>query len=218
MKQIANTFDFGDWLSEYKTHLIAGAAALIILAGLLWNTFATGANENDYLTAANNFAIFKKSISNPKSTKEETFAALDKLDAQLKSFPEMREKYDGSISQLLLAKSYNDRALPYARRFLKRAQPNVLEAYHLFGEQTVELAAGNSEKAVEIAQNLAKTSKQDSLLHAFNTLQLALIEKSPQQWEDLKAALGEPGFQELNTIFSLGNINLIQFIRSQAKP
>lgn len=217
MKQIADTFDMGDWIAENKNYLIGGIIGLFLLTAFLWSKFATGANESDYVSAANNFTLFKKAITNPKASQDEVYATLDKLEPMLNKYNELRQKYDGDIAQLLLARNFNERALPFARRFLKNDHAPVLAPFAQVGNITVEVASGNKDRAIELGQELAKTAPQNTLLHAFNTLQLALLQNSPQEWEHLKTALRDKGFHTLSDIFTLGNVSLLQYIHSQSK-
>lgn len=211
----------GELLQKYGTYALAALAGLIVLTLLVWNLFAKGATENDYITASNNFTLLKRNLFAEKGNKDEAMAALDKLTVLLNQFPEMQTRYDSEVAQLLLAAGEIQKALPFAERFIARKQPAHLETFTDFGRGSIALAKGDTHAALEEGKQLATTAKDGSLLNAFNTIQLALLEQTQNPkaakefWEKIKQSQNQDSYKIIAYLFNHGSVNFNQFIESQ---
>ncbi|MFA6915615.1 MAG: hypothetical protein WC222_04400 [Parachlamydiales bacterium] len=221
MKQHHDDFYLGEWLAEYKKYLIGGGIAFALLLLLLWSQLGSGATQNDYIIASNQYTVFKKAISSP-NTANEALSELSKLSALMDKYPVLHQKYDGDIAQLLLAAGQKEQALPFANNFLKLDFDPSVNLYKEFAEQTIALSEGNTQKAIEKGNAITQASSPTSGLYAFSSFQTALLEKSlgdveiaRQAWSRLKNSLHEPAFQAISPLFTMGNVTLMQFISSQ---
>lgn len=222
MNQTNDDLYWSEWLAEYKKYLIGAIAAFLLLLVGLWSLIGNGASQNDYLTASNQFFLFRKAVSNPATSKTDALTELDKLSALMDKYPVLHEKYDGDIAQLLFASGQEEKALPFAKRFLKLDFDPSVAAYKTFAEQSIEIAGKNIPKAIELGNTIAQNASPTSGLYAFDAFQTTLLEKSQgntdlarQAWARLKGSLHEPSFQTISPLFTMGNVTLTQFISSQ---
>lgn len=221
MKQHNEDFYLSEWLAEYKNYLIGGGIALCLLLLTLWSQLGSGATQNDYIIASNQYTIFKKNIANP-STATEALTELDKLNALMDKYPILHQKYDGDIAQLLLSAGKNEKALPFAKNFLRNNIDPSVKLFKDFAEQTIAISENDTKKAVELGNTLTQIASPSSGLFAFSSFQTALLEKSlgeteiaRKAWARLKSSLHEPAFQTISPLFTMGNVTLMQFISSQ---
>ncbi len=224
MDSINKSDYFGDWLVENGRNILGGILAIIIICALLWYYFGKRMNENDYINATNQFILFKREVVTSKGDNAAALAALAKLEESMKLAPELHTKYDGEIAQLLLAMGENHQALDYSKRFLKLSYPKALQTYATFASQSVDVVEGNLQNALALAKTINEKANSSSLLSAYNLLQTALLEQAvgdsksaKASWEEIKASLNNGTVQTIAKLFSLGNINLTQFIEQQNK-
>ncbi len=181
------------WVSE-NGKLFVGAIFGCILAAFLGASLLGHKNqEKDYRQAEQNYLEFQKETDANLQQ-----VALDKLNAILKSYPNLQARYGGLIGQILLNRHHLTQALPYIEQTLKRTEQDHLSFYAAYAQTTLTLCQEKFSQALEEAKSLRdrminfpvkEESKQfGDYLYLFNLMRIALVYQQMQNnGEELQA-------------------------------
>ena len=220
------------WLSSKKKIILwslIGLFALLILSYRITAQRTLNA-ESDFFQAQAAFTQFQQ--ASQMDSKDEDKAAssdLEKLVAMMQRYPELKAKYEGSLSQMLLISGQVSQARLFAEDVFKRTQPDHLELYQdysktslLIGEQLYAQALQKAQQLKQgMDQNIAEAA--NPILYVLNLIRLAalyqkldqpaeeqqiweLFQDQPQRQEALIAA---------NHAFKAGRVSLNQYIENR---
>jgi hypothetical protein len=195
-----------EWLSQHGKTALYMLCALIALSLLVYrfSTGYTAHSEREYLAVANNFAFFEKSSPDKKE------ASLKELTAQLIAMPELQAAYGAPIGQTLLSREQTEEATPFITATLKRTQSDNLLQYRDFGANSLLIAQGKYQEALQSAIALkqrmladieassgARPANFGDSLFALNMLRIALLQQQLGQtdaelnsWKEWKQYAG----------------------------
>lgn len=225
-----------EWMLDNRKYL--PSAFLILLAVIVIGYKLTSGRasqaESNYLLAENYFSQIQSSEEGLAGA-EKRVEALTKLQSITNSYPELQSRYDGIISQLLLAQGEVEEAVPYAQRTLNRTSKDQAPHYEEFSKITLLISEAKYNEALshslKYKQKLTNLIATD-LLYTYNLLRIAMLYKEMGlQKEEVSAwkewTLHTSGKSEktikpetleiVNALFSEGNFNLARYIEGRKK-
>jgi hypothetical protein len=218
------------WISAHKQLLIGAFLSLIVMLIIAYRLIAHhNANaELDFLRAQTSFTQFQKNIlSDPEAAETD----LKQLQDLLKSYPDLRAKYDGAIAQSLLILNQAVKAKPFAEAVFKRTKSDHLNLYQEFSQTSLLIGNGEVQEALQkakelkLALDLPETAESHPALVAFNLLRLAILhqqlaqkDEERQSWELLENQLVSSRIHsELQKALQIGNTPISQYIEGRKK-
>jgi hypothetical protein len=218
------------WLTKHGLTLL-GALGVLFAALLLLYRFAAGsetASITDFIQADRQFSALENDLlTTGKVDITAAEAQLKKIDALLQRYPELQQKYDGPIAQMLISSDMTTQAIPYAKRLLQRTAPQkILGDYHAFGSATLAIAQDDTAEATLATSELQKRlTNNDAFsfaqLKAFNTLRSAVLAASPADaqklWQQIEtrsqsADANDIGYQLLAALLKDGDVSLTKYL------
>jgi tetratricopeptide (TPR) repeat protein len=164
-----------NWLQQIlkqKDRIFYGAMALVLVLVVGYRLAGSRSfkRQGDYAKAAH---ASEQILAGAKETE-----ALGNLQAALKKHSDLRSRYDGAVAQKLLEQEEVASAMPYAKRALKRTEERA-GPYHQFAKGSLLIAENRFEEALSASLALQEQIEggQNYLLHAYNTLRIAMLEE-----------------------------------------
>lgn len=205
-------------LLRYCKAITYGIAALMLFLLLAYRFAASSRSnsEKDYLNAETEFSKFSSSLE------EESQTAFKSLQAILNRHAELHPKYDGRIVQTLVKQGKTQPAQDYAQIALQRFEEPFSSLYGNFSQNTLFIAEGKYEKALEEAKKLKQALLQHAafsfgssgngafgeLLFAYNLLRIAILEQESGSvieentvWKELLERSGWSGESSPRPVF-----------------
>lgn len=226
------------WVVDNGSNILFGMV-LIVIAGILfyrYNSQSTIGATNDYINADKLISILERSpVPDPDS--------LDRLLEIMDKHPELHQKYDGNLAQILIKEGETERAQEIATKIINRTTQSNLPLYAYFAKTTLLINQEKYEAALKRAQALdMKMKKQAKLgndrkfgdtLYAYNLLRIGMIQrelglrdqelKTWQKWsqflnskEELEG-IDSKGFDIVLRQFTSGNLSLKNYIEERNK-
>lgn len=227
-----------EWIKTHLTQVVT--VALVILVGVVGIIYwAKADSEKDYLAADIAYERWNGKQEN----------VLLQLQKMLKKHPQLHAKYDGAIAQKLLATSEKGLAVSYGKATLKRI--GDISPYHQeFSRVSLLIAEEQLAEALERAKALKVKMENDHgfwekksdlvrygcILHAYNLLRIAMLEKAAgtpagelAAWQELKKNAGWDGetpasktydpeaYRLIQENFQANEISLIDYIHEREK-
>ena len=213
-------FDEGyitDWLSIYGKNIFYGLASSLVLLLIIF-AFSNGQNsrnEQEYIQAANDFALFSK--ANGEQEQELANGALTRLNSAIGKHPELHAVYDSSLAQIFLNRSLEKEAKPYAEATFARVKSNDLPFYTDYAKTTLLISQKDFKTALENAKTLQEkmnealtlsTRSFGDELFAFNLLRIAMLHQEVgNQSEELKTWQEWKSYAALNQGLTANSLN-----------
>lgn len=228
----SETNAFVEWMTTYGKQIIIAFLALFALIFLIsrWTSGSTVKAEEDYLTAETQFQAFQKNIA--KATSASFKEPLDKLQKIINRHPELHAKYDGDITQTLIAYSTDiPTAITLGNATLKRTKVNQLPNFNEYAAITLLISQNKFDDAlkqtIQLKSKLAeKMSDSEQTLSILNLLRYAiLLQKTADKqtelatWQEIKNLInsGSPAIKEVLKRFTEGQVSLINYIEAREK-
>ncbi len=223
------------WMLDNRKHL--PSAFLILLAVIIIGYKLTSGRasqaESNYLLAENYFSQIQQSdegLAGAEKRKE----ALTELQSITNSYPELQSRYDGVISQLLLAQEEVEAAKPYTKRTLKRTSKDQAPHYEEFSKITLLISEKKFDKALsqslKFKETLSNVANAD-LLYTYTLLRIAMLYKEMglrneeiQAWDEwahytsgASNTVDPQTLEVINALFTEGDFNLNHYISGRKK-
>ena len=116
-----------DWLSKHGTTVLICITCTLVLFPILYRWSAGSAEhaKNDYLQAEVSFKQLEQELL---TNNEINYHELTEI---LERRPELQQKYDAPLAQLLLIRGNNDEAAHFGKRALERLEGSPFTQYAL---------------------------------------------------------------------------------------
>lgn len=231
-----------DWLADNGQKILYSLLSMIALLVLIYVISSGQHNkaEQEYIQAANDFALFSKSYDPNHPT--QLTDSLNRLNALMTKHPELHAAYDGALTQILLNRSQTDEAKSYALATLKRVKPNHLTFYNEYAKTTLLISQLHFKEALENTLALQQKMQTDletdtssrsfgDELFALNLLRIGMLQQELenknaelQTWQEWKMYAGLHGnnktirnvdpqaFRSILQRLSVGSISLSDYI------
>lgn len=224
---------FLNWFTKYGKQIVIGFLALFLLVFLLsrWTSGSTVKAEEDFLTAEAEFRAFQKNIT--KGSGATTYKEpLEKLIAILSRHPELHAKYDGPITQTLIAfRTDSTTSQKLGNATLKRTKVNKLPHFTDYAQITLLISQNNYPEAlkqtVQLKDKLAtSTQTNEEVLSVLNLVRYAILQQQTNDkkaelaaWQDVKSLISKrsPAIKEVLGHFTAGQVNLLNYIEAREK-
>ncbi len=229
-----------DLFNVYGKYLTALLVFLIIATVLLYrhNSSKSQEAQESYLKAESEFRKFKLSSSYDPSEKESAF---NSLQAILKNYPELHQKYDALIAQAFLLKQLPDEAEKFANYALERTKKDNIPFYAAFTHTTMQIAnkeyAQALNSSLELKQAMAASeagsSSQhfDAALYGLNLLRISLLQAKLQETEaelqtikefqslasNTNGSISAAAFAAIQLELQDGSVNLLDYFNERQK-
>lgn len=191
-----------------------GLLAVLILA-YKWLSIKTSSAEDDYLTANNRFISFTQNPDNE--------SVLSDLKELLVRHPELAEKYDAAIAQILINRNHAKASLPFAKAALERTENENSPYFSSYAQTTLLIAEKHYMDALPKAISLHKQmvqAKVESPLLIYNLLRIAALQKELnlkneelKTWQTWKSLALKHKLDH----FQIGNVSLNHYIEHRIK-
>lgn len=212
-----------DWLSSNKQMILWGIAALLAILVISYRvlSYQTAHAEADYFKAQSLFKDFQQSsVLGENAAKDRE--NLESLESLMKSYPDLRVKYEGPLAQTLLIDNQLEKSRVFANSVFKRTQDDAISPYHQFSITSYAIQEGNYEAALAQSKELKAQlnpeilGDEEKTLYFFNEVrmgvlsrQLGLKEEEQVIWSDLKKQINN--YPQLKTLLALFKNGEAQF-------
>jgi hypothetical protein len=224
-------------LTTYGPKIAYTLIGLLIVGFLLFRFTADKKTEalTDYLNAQTYFDRFKSSPVSQDLASNESYTQLLMI---MDRHPELHAKYDGILSQILLARGDIQQAQTFAERTFNRVNAAIAPDYVQFSQSTLDIAKGDAKTAYANAQTLKQQMDADitasgetangtnfgPVLYGFNELRLAFLAQNGNAAATELAALNrlnkllkeasDPAKMNVNSLTQNGHRALMAHLRS----
>jgi len=226
------------WVANNGSNILF-ALVLIVIAGILfyrYNSQSTIGTTNEYIKADKLISTLERSpVPDPDS--------LDRLMEIMDKHPELHQKYDGNLTQILIKEGETEKAQEIASQMISRTTQSNLPLYADFAKTTLLINQEKYEDALKQAQSLDMKMKKEvelgadrkfgDTLYAYNLLRIGMIQqelglkdqelKTWQRWnqyldskEDIEG-IDPKGFDIVLRQFTSGNLSLKNYIEERNK-
>lgn len=217
------------WVSENGKILVWGLLAIVALIALVYR-FAFGystSSETDFFQATQAFSTFEQEAKTPDevAAQQDAFYKLEKI---IHRHPELHAKYDGLMTQVLIARNAFAQAEPFAKLAIQRTSNENEPLFSEYSQNTLLIGKQNYSEALKNSIALKNQMKegQESLLFGFNLLRIASLQrtlglKSEElaAWKEWKqfAQRDARSSQKIMNHFKDGSVSLINYIEAREK-
>lgn len=212
-----------EWITQNRNNLIWALLLVFALGVFAYRTASSRSQQagQNYLTAESTYLEMRSTTGEPSAD------AANRLDALIQAQPDLQAKYDGLLSQFLLAKGKTTEATPLAQRALKRTATENSPYFQQYAQATLLIAANDYSNALTQSLRLqdsivADTHATQSTLLPVNLLRIAMLQQklglddevnSWQQFRDLAKEDGKAiHFEKVADIYREGDIDLDAYI------
>lgn len=219
--------------------------AFLLLVGYVITSGSQTKNQADFSQAESQFTVYTQSLLDPKADSTKAKEALLSLQSLIASHPELHQKYDGPLAQLVLIEGNPTVALSYEKDLLARTLENAnnpfLKPYADYSRTSLLIAQGEFSTALQKALELqvilgASNSTHTQTLQLFNEVRIAMLYQQLgsasdelKAWGDVKQATGwnDRRLMSMQSFFSPsmmvlshfheGKISLLNYIEVREK-
>jgi hypothetical protein len=224
---------FTDFFAEYGNRVFYVIIALLALFFLIFRY--TGSQEaqaiGDYISADSNLTKFRATPASEILNPDGPFETLTNIIAR---HPELHQKYDGLIAQILVAKGQPQIADSFANPTFNRIEKDHLPLYLDYAKASLLSSKGLYEEALKSSLTLkeqlskVKEDSHDETLKAYNLLRIAFLNQQLGHEQDEKLAWkefdswvksasqdlqGKKIWASLQSNFQQGGISLVDYIK-----
>jgi len=154
------------------------------------------------------------------SEEPEAFEQLERLMAR---YPDLKQKYEGKVAQVLIAKDRPEMARPYIDQMIKRSEQEGFPTFLDYTKTTLLITEGEYDDAYQQALALQPQLQEEDQLYAFNLLRLAILERQLgllkpelEHWEQILAAAdNNDAIKEMLTHVQEGQVSLNTYIQDR---
>jgi len=212
-----------EWISEFvekygalMAYAFLGLVTLLIIAYQFTRNRETR-SFTEYMRADRVYAHFTQADLDADPE------ALQRLEQLMDQYPDLKQKYEGKVAQVLIAKDRTDLAYPYIERMITRSEEEGFPKFLDYTQTTLLITEEEYSAAYQRALELQPRLDSDEQLHAFNLLRLAsleqrlgLVKPELEHWEDLLAAAEEnDAFKAMLSQVREGKVNLNRYIQNR---
>lgn len=231
--------DLIQFCAKHSNTVLCVVGALMVLSvGLLqWGRSSQVSSERDFVEAISDFDLIQ-------AGQEDIHSPLKSLELSLERHPELHQRFDGAIAQDLVARDLVQEALPFAKASLERAAEQLNPLLKSFSQTSLFIAEKKFELALEKSKELdgllsariaqdSEDGEQLRVLHAFNLLRIATLQKTlekPQEekkawlaWQELLGLNGQDGREDQAYLiqafesFQVQNLSLFDYVNARLK-
>lgn len=216
-----------DWISSNKKIIIGVLVGLFLLliASYRYLSQKDVNAEINFLKAETLFTQFQENnFSNPELAREK----LKELDELFKKHPDLQVKYDGALAQSLLLSNQIPQSSSFMKAIFNRVQPDHLEFYQQYSQNSLIIGGGDFTKALQDAQELRKTIESSNsvgsypILYLFNLIRIAVLQDQLGQkqeeihvWKLIETHLASYPNDLVNQAFKVGNTSLEKYMKTR---
>lgn len=223
-----------EWVMEHRQYIpyvFISLLALIVIGYKLTSGSAAKA-ESNYQLAEGYWTQIQRNIGEEASLNKQE-DALRELQAITNDYPELRSKYDGIITQILLVHGESEAAMPYAQRTEARTSSTQDSLFKDFTHTTLLVAQGKHQEALQTSLELKEKlleQTEPSLLLPYTLIRIAMLYQGMGQkdleilaWDEWKQYAEGKGSQKpdpktletISNLFTEGNLSLDRYIQAR---
>ena len=216
-----------DWISSNKQIIIGVLVGLflVLIASYRYLSQKDVNAEINFLKAETLFTEFQENnFSNPVVAREK----LKELDELFKKYPDLQVKYDGALAQSLLLSNQIPQSSSYMKAIFNRVQPDHLQLYQQYSQNSLIIGGGDFTKALQDAQDLKKTMDTSNsidshpILYLLNLIRIAVLQDQLGQkqeeahaWKLIETHLASYPNDQVNQAFKVGNTSLEKYMKTR---
>jgi len=103
--------------------------------------------------------------------------AFESLNQLIDSYPDLKQKYEGKVAQVLISKDHPELAGPFIEEMIYRSEEEGFSTYLEYTKTTLLITDGEYDDAYQMALQLQPQLHEEEELYAFNLLRLASLEQ-----------------------------------------